>query len=406
MIKWTFGLALGLFSLASSSQIIATDSYATVTVVVNGKTYSGSLPVTSTVSAPVTSQDASSSGSAAAPRLTATLPIAPPSTAATPAAPQLPPQMMTAGWSLNQTALQYPDESRSLNSSYGDGQFTPKPIAGTFKATFGTNHINFDTTMPWVVIDSSQTPDVFANVAINHPEWGSDDGATCSAMAAQATVSTHWPVKPGMIEGANNPTGDRHMLVMDVATSRLYELFGTSITNAGTASAAYSADAARCWDVSRPSQGSLGQNSADAAGLPILPLLLRFDEANSGAINHALRFTVNLTRANSNGGVFSAPASHAAGNNWSSMAYMGMRLRLRPDFDASPYSGINQTIVQAMKTYGIVVADNGLTGLVTSDNDARWNGDDLNMLSQSLTLNDFIPVNSGPIIDSTGAAAQ
>jgi hypothetical protein len=401
VIKWTLGLALSFVTLTSQAQVVAADTSASVTVTINGKTYTGLLPITLATPVTNTANDTNLVLPGTASRPTANLPVAP---ALVP--PTLPAQMMTAAWPLNQSALQYPDETRSLNSSYGDGQFTPKPIASTFQAVFGTNHIAFDTSMPWVVIDSNQTPDVFATVLINHPEWGSDDGQTCSAMSQQAVASTHWPVIPGIIEGANNPTGDRHMLVVDVASSRLYELFGVNIANAGTASAIYSADAARCWDVSQPSQGLPGQNSADAAGLPILPLLLRFDEANAGVINHALRFTVNLTRANANGGVFSAPASHAAGNNWSSMAYMGMRLRLRSDFDTKPYSAINQAIAQAMKTYGIVVADNGLTGLVTSDNDARWNADDLHMLSLSLTLNDFVPVNSGQIIDSTGAPAQ
>ena len=412
MIKWTASAALAFFALVSWSQVALVGNVANVTVVVNGQTYTGQLQVTSgasslgvsapvSVSAPVATQGTGSTPSTASPRPTASLPMIP-----TVVTPELPLLMMTAAWPLNQPATQYPDETRSLKSGVGDGQYTPKPIASAFGAIFGPNHIVFDTSMPWVAIDSRQTPDVFAAVTINHPEWGSDDGATCSAMAGRAILSTHWPVKAGIIEGADNPAGDRHMLVMDVGTSRLYELFGVSIANAGTALAAYSADAGRCWDVSQPSQGAPGQNSADAAGLPILPLLLRYEEANRGVINHAVRFTVNLTRGNANGGVFSAPASHASGNNWSSTAYMGMRLRLRSDFDAKPYSAINQAILRAMKTYGIVVADNGMTGLVTSDSDPRWNGDDLNMLTQSLTLNDFVPVNSGPIIDSTGAYAQ
>ena len=401
VLKWTVVFALGFVTLTSQSQVVTADNYASVTVTVGGKTYAGVLPVTTTAPVAVSTNSTNLISPGITTRLTATLPVAP-----TPVAPVLPTQMLTAAWPLNQSALQYADENRSLNSSYGDGLFTPKPIASTFKAVFGANHLGFNTTMPWVVIDSRQTPDVFAPVVINHPQWGSDDGATCSAMAPQATISTQWPVKAGTIEGATNPTGDRHMLVMDAATSRLYELIGVDTANAGAATASFSADAARCWDVSRPSQGLPGQNSADAAGLPILPLLLRFDEASGGVINHALRFTVNLTRSNANGGVFSAPASHAAGNNWSSMAYMGMRLRLRADFDATPYSATNQAIVQAMKTYGIVVADNGITGLVTADTDARWNGDDLNMLGLALTLNDFVPVNSGQIVDSTGAVAQ
>ena len=400
-MKRMLGVAFGLFTLVSHAQVLVTDNAASVTVVVNGRTYAGTLQVTTSATSLAGKSEASAATPANTPRLTASLPSAP-----TPVSPQLPTQMMTAAWPLNQPALQYPDESRSLRSSFGDLQYTPKPIASTFLAVFGTNHVNFDTSMPWVGVDSRTTPDVFATVTITQPEWGSDDGATCRPMPANANASTHWPVKAGRIEGADTPGGDHHMLVMDIATSRLYELFGVSIANAGTASPVYSAAAARCWDVTQPAQGTPGQNSADAAGLPVLPLLLRYDEASSGAIRHALRFTVSLTRANGAGGVFTAPASHAAGNNWSSMAYMGMRLRLRSDFDATPYSGVNQAIVQALKTYGIVIADNGMTGLVTADNDSRWSGDDLNMLSRSLTLNDFVPVNSGPIIDSAGAGAE
>ena len=85
---------------------------------------------------------------------------------------------------------------------------------------------------------------------------------------------------------------------------------------------------------------------------------------------------------------------------------MGMRLRLRSDFDASGYSAMNQTIITTLKNYGIVLADNGISGLVVADDDPRWNQDDLIKLGGSLTLNDFIPVNSGPIIDGSGQPAQ
>lgn len=314
--------------------------------------------------------------------------------------------LMTEQWPLNQTVLQYPNETRSLKSSVPDGQYTPKPIASTFMAVFGTNHIGFDVTMPWSTINSATNLTAFTNVTINHPEWGSDDGQTCAPMASGKTVSTHWPARGGQIEGAADPDGDHHMLVFDSHTARLYELFGVTVQNAGTVLASYSADAARCWDTTKPQHGSPGQNSADAAGLPILPLLLRYDEASSGSINHALRFTVSLTRANSNGGAFTLPASHAAGNNYSSMAYEGMRLKLRADFDASSFSPINKTIIAALKKYGIVLADNGRTGLVTGDLNSHWDTDDLTTLRTALTLNDFTPVNSGDIIDASGQKVE
>ena len=405
-MKMLLSVAFGLLPLSLPAQVSVADGSARVVVVINGKTYSGSLPQVvsnETTTTPLVTNDTTKAS--LPPRLIARLPVTPTPISSTPVL-TLPTQMMTSAWPLNQPALQYPDETRSLKSSAGDGQYTPKPIASTFHDVFGANHINFNPTMPWVVVNSTVTPDIFSDVTINFPDWGSDDGATCSAMSSKATVSAHWPVKVGVIEGADNPTGDRHVLVMDLGMSRLYELDGVSLPSPGITPTSYSADAARCWDVLTPAHGVPGQNSADAAGLPILPLLLRYDEASSGTITHALRFTMNLTRANANGGAFTLPASHAAGGNWSSMAYMGMRLRLRPDFDTRPFSAINQTIAVALKTYGIVLTDNGKSGLVVADSDTRWNTDDLNMLGGSITLNDFIPVNSGPIIDSSGADVQ
>ena len=293
--------------------------------------------------------------------------------------------MMTAKWPLNQPATQYPDETRSLNSG---NPFTPKPIAQTFATVFGPNHLQFNTTMPVTVVDTKQTPLLFAPVKIT-TNWGSDD-------------ASHVPVLGGRIEGEDNPNGDRHILVYDAATGLLHELFGVN----RDANGHYSALAYRRWDTAKPQVGKPGQNSADAAGLPIVPLLLRYNEAASGFIHHALRFTVAMSRNNTNGGVFTPPASHAAGQNWGSPAYMGMRLRLRGDFDASKFSKMDQVIVTCLKTYGLVVADNGISGLVVADDDRRWNQDDLQHLGSSLRLSDFIPVNSGPIIDSTGEAAK
>ncbi len=348
-----------------------------VTVVIDGVTYKGT----------VTEQPSS------APTPAASQPVTP----ATPAAqaqvqpnPQSVPSdklMMTAKWPLNQPATQYPDETRSLNAG---NPFTPKPIAESFRTIFGPNHLQFNTTMPVTIVDSKQTPQIFAPVKIT-TNWGSDD-------------ASHVPVIGGKIEGgANAPAdSDRHILVYDKATGLLHELFGVSRDPDGH----YSALAYRRWDTAKPQVGTPGQNSADAAGLPIVPLLLRYDEAASGSIHHALRFTVNLSRANTNGGVFTPPASHAAGQNWSSPAYMGQRLRLRADFDASKFSKMDQVIVTCLKTYGIVVADNGISGLVVADDDRRWNQDDLQHLGGSLRLSDFIPVNSGPIIDSSGATAK
>lgn len=322
--------------------------------------------------------------------LTPTTPTPPVTAPVSTATPQLPKSFMTSAWPLNQPATQYPDETRSLPYNAGDGQFVVHGnISDTFHAQFGANHIVFDTSMRITTVDTRQTPGIFAPVTIT-TNWGSDDASSV-------------PVVGCKIEGGGNSpaTSDRHCLIYDVATSIDHELFATSVSGG-----LYSAAAYRRWDTTKAQQGTPGQNSADAAGLPILPLLLRWTEANSGAVRHALRATINLSRDNGNGGVFVAPASHAAGNNWGSPVYMGQRFYLRKDFPTTGLAPIAVTIVNCLKSYGIVIADNGNSGLITSDNDSRWNGDMLNGLSASMTLNDFMPVNSGAILDSEGVVAQ
>jgi hypothetical protein len=372
-VRFLCGLALFSTTLLSSCQAQRTRE---VTVVIDGVTYKGTVTEQSTAAAPASANSAP---------VTATAPAQDQVAASAQKELSADKLLMTAKWPLNQPATQYPDETRSLNSG---NPYTPKPIVESYRTIFGPNHLQFNTTMPVTVVDSRQTPLIFAPVKIT-TNWGSDD-------------ASHVPVLGGKIEGEDNPNGDRHILTYDTATGLLHELFGVT----RDANGHYSALAYRRWDTSKPQVGKPGQNSADAAGLPIVPLLLRYNEAASGSIHHALRFTIALSRANSNGGVFTLPASHSAGQNWSSPVYMGMRLRLRGDFDGSKFSKMDQVIITCLKTYGMVAADNGISGLVVADDDRRWNQDDLQRLGGSLRLLDFIPVNSGPIIDSSGADAK
>lgn len=299
---------------------------------------------------------------------------------------QIPRVLMTAAYPLNKSIADLPADTRMLKSG---NPYTPKPIVDVFYQTFGPNHLQFNTTMPITVIDSKQTPNLSVPIKIT-TNWGSDD-------------ASHVPATGCRVEGgpAADPGSDLHCIIYDTATGMLHEVFGTNLKDGKYSAAAY-----RRWNTNKNEQGKPGQNSADAAGLPILPLLLRYSEASTGPVNHALRFTVTQSRNNTNGGPFTLPASHAAGQNWGSTAYMGMRLRLRADFDASSYSPMNQTIITTLKNYGLVLADNGISGLVVADDDPRWNGDDLQKLGSALTLRDFIPVNSGPIIDASGQPAQ
>lgn len=315
---------------------------------------------------------------------------------------ELPALMMTKDWALNQLATALPLETRSLKSSTGDNQFTPKPIAETFYTTFGNNGVKLDCTMPVNIVNSLATPAIVVPVAIT-TDWGSDD------------EGPGVPCEGGSIEGPNDPNGDHHLLTFDTATGILHELFGTVVT-AGK----YAAQAYRRWNTALAQVGKPGQNSADAAGLPILPLLLRYAEAASGVIPHALRFTINLSRANGNGGAFCLPACHASGQNWSSTAYMGMRLRLpasyTPYVDAAHLQSTMSadawkaltTILIALRDYGMVLADNGTSGLITSDDDPMWDKegvwDAFNALG--IKISNFEVLNSGAIIDSTGNPVQ
>jgi hypothetical protein len=131
--------------------------------------------------------------------------------------------------------------------------------------------------------------------------------------------------------------------------------------------------------------------SADAAGLPIFPGLVRYDEVAAGAINHAVRFTVPVTRQ-----AFTAPASHWASSVTDPNApAMGTRLRLHADFDISGFSPQIQVILTALKKYGMILADNGSAIYISGAPDSRWNNSDLHLLD-AVTATDFDVVTTGP----------
>jgi hypothetical protein len=119
-----------------------------------------------------------------------------------------------------------------------------------------------------------------------------------------------------------------------------------------------------------------GWTSADAAGLPILPGLVRYDEVAAGAVNHAIRATFSPTRS-----AYVRPATHEASSNCSpSSPPMGMRLRLGAGYDLSGVTGQSRVVAEALKRYGLIVADNGSDWYLTGAADARWDNDDLNQL--------------------------
>jgi hypothetical protein len=178
------------------------------------------------------------------------------------------------------------------------------------------------------------------------------------------------------IEGGPTSTGDRHVLVVDTVAWKLYELSDAHPLNGGTS---WSGGAGAVFDLGSNALRPLYWTSADAAGLPIFPGLVRYDEAvTKGAIDHAVRFTCPRTRR-----AFVAPARHYASSDTSSaLPPMGMRVRLKSSYDVSPYPAEVQVILRALKTYGMILADNGTGWYVTGAPDPRWDDDRLGALKQ------------------------
>jgi len=247
--------------------------------------------------------------------------------------------------------------------------------------------------IPYAVVDASQPP-----VKILFNAYGDESDPGPMPIPGNAHV-----------EGYPNPgTGDRHVIVLDNNNCWLYELYGSSVNTDGS----WNAGSAAVWDLQNYTQRPLGWTSADAAGLPIFPGLIRYDEAASGQIAHALRFTLQHSAA-----AFVAPATHWASNSSAPFAApMGMRMRLKASFDISSFSATNQAILKALKQYGMIMADNGSSMYLSGAPDDRWDNNDLHSLS-TLSASDFevlalgtvytsgnLPQGSAPIISSFAAS--
>jgi hypothetical protein len=194
---------------------------------------------------------------------------------------------------------------------------------------------------------------------------------------------------PNYIEGGipgGGASGDRHLLIVDRDRFVLYELFAAR-WNAGANR--WEADSGAIFDLSSNGRRPEGWTSADAAGLAILPGLVRYEEAASGReIRHAIRVTVRA----SNGSVW--PASHEAGSNARALP-LGARLRLKASKDLSGYPPMLQRIFRAMQVYGLIVADNGSDMFISGTMDNRWNNGELNPAFAALKASDFDVVSLG-----------
>ena len=182
------------------------------------------------------------------------------------------------------------------------------------------------------------------------------------------------------IEGGPDSDGDRHVIVLDQDNCILYEMYYAFPQVGGSWEAANGA----VYDLASHDLRPDGWTSGDAAGLPILPGLVRYDEVESGEIRHAIRFTAPETQS-----AHIWPARHdASGNTGSSYPPMGLRLRLRADYDISGFSEKVQVILQALKTYGLILADNGSPWYISGAPNDGWNNDMLHEMDV-ITGSDF-----------------
>src|SRR5882724_998016 len=199
------------------------------------------------------------------------------------------------------------------------------------------------------------------------------------------------------IEGGSLSDGDRHAMAVDVDNCILYELY-----RAFPQASSWKADAGAIYNLRSNALRPSTWTSADAAGLPIMPGLVRYDEVASGEIRHALRFTVPQTLR-----AFIWPARHYA-SSLTDPRYppMGQRFRLKAAFDISSFSPEDQVILRAMKKYGMMIADNGSAWFISGAPDSRWNNTNLSDLRR-VVGSDFEAVNvSSLMIDPNSGQAR
>ncbi len=165
------------------------------------------------------------------------------------------------------------------------------------------------------------------------------------------------------IEGGQQSTGDRHAIMVNPATCTLYELYDAQYSASGS-----TAGSGAIWNLNSNALRPAGWTSADAAGLPILPGLVRDDEVQSGAITHAIRMTAEATDTS-----YLWPARHEAGTSSNpNLPPMGARFRLKADYDISGYSPQAQVVLRAMQQYGLILADNGSNWYFGGTADDNW----------------------------------
>ena len=228
--------------------------------------------------------------------------------------------------------------------------------------------------IPYIVVDNTQP---FVQITYNAYGDQSDPGPF--------PIPADAPIEGGT---AAAPGDDRHVLVIDKSNCMLYELYQGSKDQTGTG---WTASSGAKFDLNKTIYRPDGWTSADAAGLPIFPGLTRYEEVAAGAINHALRFTTD----NSQKG-WITPARHEAGKSDTTFPPMGLRVRMKASYDISNVTGQAKIILQALKKYGLILADNGSSWFISGTSNPLWSDDDLNQLKK-IPGSAFEAVYTGPI---------
>lgn len=226
--------------------------------------------------------------------------------------------------------------------------------------------------IPYIVVPGDQPM-----VPIRYAPFGDET----EAFADESDAGPYAVPPDAPIEGGPDATGDRHVLVVQEGTCTLYELYKAAPNADGSWNAVSSARFELESNALRPD----GWTSADAAGLPLFPGLVRYEEVAAGEIGHALRFTALRTAR-----AYVWPARHfASRSDDPALPPMGQRFRLKADVDITRFSPASQVILRALQTYGMILADNGSPWFVSGAPDDGWNNDTLNADLRQLTGSDF-----------------
>jgi hypothetical protein len=246
-------------------------------------------------------------------------------------------------------------------------------------------HLDLGTTEAYYGIPYSVVPATQPLVPIVY----GTDGADYSSESDRGPmpIPLHAPIEGGSAIDPDPTSGDRHVLVVQQDSCILYELYNTVRTGTG-----FMVSSSARWDLKIDATRPPGWTSADAAGLPILPGLLKYDEVAAGRITHALRFTVPQVRR-----AYTPPAGHCGQYADTGLPPYGVRARLRADFDLAPYTGDALVILTALKRYGLLLADQGSAWYVTGTSDPRWQGALDQLRARPVLGSDFEILRIGPV---------